>query len=164
MVQKSEHPFYVKSNWNPPVRQSVTLESYLEEVKLSLPEINLTKPKSNLPPAEREALKALKGDKQINLRKADKGTKFYGSFLFGLGVHGKLRTQSVALCCFSITPSFSISSRQIFKSAWTLSKHTQGKQPKTLLAKSAKVHFFLLLSMQSCDVLVAHRLEKKLSH
>ena len=27
---KNIHPFYVKSNWEPPVRQSVTLESYLE--------------------------------------------------------------------------------------------------------------------------------------
>ena len=124
------------------MRQSVTLESYLEEVKLSLPEINLTKPKSNLPPGEHEALKALKGDKQINLRKADKGTKFYGSFPFGLGVHGKLLTQSVALCCFSITPSFSISSRQIFKSAWTLSKHTEGKNPRLSLQKVPKCIFF----------------------
>ena len=65
---------YVKSNWNPPLQQSVALESYLEEVKLSLAEINLTKPKNNLPPAEREALKAVKGDEKTNLRKADKGT------------------------------------------------------------------------------------------
>jgi len=41
------------------VQQSVDLESYFEEVKLSLAEINLTKPKNHLPPAEREALKAL---------------------------------------------------------------------------------------------------------
>ena len=65
---------FLKSNWNPPVQQSVAEESYLEEVKLSLAEINLAKPKNNLPPAEREALKALKGDKQINLRKADNDT------------------------------------------------------------------------------------------
>ena len=51
-TEKEQHPFYVKSNWNPPVQQS----------------------KNNLPPAEREALKALKGDEQINLKKADKGT------------------------------------------------------------------------------------------
>ena len=31
---KSIHPFYVKSNWEPPVQPSVTLEHYLEEVKL----------------------------------------------------------------------------------------------------------------------------------
>ena len=71
-AEKEQHPFYVKSNWNPLVQQSVNFESYLEEVKISLAEINLTRPKNNLPPAEREALKALKGDKEINLRKTDK--------------------------------------------------------------------------------------------
>ena len=30
------HPLYMKSQWNPPVQKSVALESYLEEVKLSL--------------------------------------------------------------------------------------------------------------------------------
>ena len=70
-TEKEQHPFYVKSNWNPPLQQSVALESYLEEVKISLAEINLTKPKNNLPPAEHEALKALKGDEQINPKKAD---------------------------------------------------------------------------------------------
>ena len=71
---EKEHPSYVKSNWNPPVQQSVALESYLEGVKISLAEINLVIPKTNLPHAEREALKELKGDKQMNLRKADNGT------------------------------------------------------------------------------------------
>ena len=73
-TEKKQHPFYIKSNWNPLVQQSVALESYLEEVKISLTEIDLTKPKNNLPPTEREALKALKVDEQINLKKADKGT------------------------------------------------------------------------------------------
>ena len=68
-AEKEHHRFYVKSNWNSPVQQSVALESCLEEVKLSLAEINLTKPKKNLPPTEREALKALKGDKQVKLIK-----------------------------------------------------------------------------------------------
>ena len=73
-TEKEQHPFYVKSNWNPLVQQSVALESYLEEVKISLTEINLTKPKNNLPPTELKALKALKVDEQINLKKADKDT------------------------------------------------------------------------------------------
>jgi len=30
------HPFHVKSNWIPPVQQSVAHESYLEEVKVQL--------------------------------------------------------------------------------------------------------------------------------
>ena len=53
---------------------TLNLESYLEEVKLQLAEIKFTKPKNNLPPVEREALKSLKRDKAINIRKADKGT------------------------------------------------------------------------------------------
>ena len=54
------HPYHVKSAWEPPIQRSVALESYLEEVKSDLAEIEITKPKNNLPPAEREALRALK--------------------------------------------------------------------------------------------------------
>ena len=68
---KEPHPFHVKSIWKPPVQPSVALESYLEEVKTQLAE---AKPKNNLPLAERKALKALKRDNEINLKKADKGT------------------------------------------------------------------------------------------
>ena len=50
------------------------LESYLEELKSDLAEIEITKPKNNLPPAERETFGALKRDTEINLKKADKGT------------------------------------------------------------------------------------------
>ena len=73
-TEKEQHPFYIKSNWNPPVLQSVALESNFEEVKISLAEINLTKPKDNLLPTVWEALRTSKGDEKINLRKADKGT------------------------------------------------------------------------------------------
>ena len=48
--------------------------NYLEEVESDLAEIEITKPKNNLPPAEREALRALKRGAEINLKKADKGT------------------------------------------------------------------------------------------
>ena len=72
--ESEPHPLYMKSNWNPPVQKSVALESYLEEVKLSLAEINLTKPKNNLPAGEHVALDNLRSDKQINLKKADKAT------------------------------------------------------------------------------------------
>ena len=68
------HPYHVKSAWEPPIQRSVALESYLEEVKSDLAEIEITKPKNNLPPAEREALRALKRGTEINLKKADKGT------------------------------------------------------------------------------------------
>ena len=68
------HPFHVKSDWEPPVQQSVSLESFLERVKSDLTEVNITKPKKNLSPAERKALIELKNNTKINIRKADKGT------------------------------------------------------------------------------------------
>lgn len=67
------HPFHVKSTWEQPI-QSITLESYLEEVKSELAEIELKKPKNNLPPANSKAIKALKRDTEINLKKTNKGT------------------------------------------------------------------------------------------
>ena len=41
------HPFYVNSNLEPPVQQSVALESYmyLEEIKMQLAQTPITKPK-----------------------------------------------------------------------------------------------------------------------
>ena len=68
------HPFQVKSAWKPPLQPSVAHKSYLEEVKIQLAELELKNPKDNLNPAEREALKALKLDTNINLKKADKET------------------------------------------------------------------------------------------
>ena len=61
------HPFHVKSNWIPLVQKSVALESYLEEVKVQLAEIQLTKPKDNLLNTERKALKTLRENPSINL-------------------------------------------------------------------------------------------------
>ena len=71
---KEPHPFHVKSDWEPPVQQSVSLESFLERVKSDLAEVNITKLKNNLSPAERKALIDLKNNTEINIRKADKGT------------------------------------------------------------------------------------------
>ena len=67
-------PFHVKSNWKPLVTQSVALESYLDEVKIDLSEATFTKPEDNLTIGERKALKDLKNNTKINLKKADKGT------------------------------------------------------------------------------------------
>jgi len=61
----TNHIFHVKST----IQQSVALESYLEEVKGELAELKLTKPKNNLLPAERAALKALKRDSGITIKK-----------------------------------------------------------------------------------------------
>ena len=70
------HPLYVNSNWEPPVQQSVALESYmyLEEIKMQLAETPITKPKHNLPLNERKAITKLKDYSEINVKKADKGT------------------------------------------------------------------------------------------
>ena len=68
------HPFHVKSTWKPLVQPSVALESYLEEVKIKLAELEPKNLKDNLNPAERETLNTLKRDTNINLKKADKGT------------------------------------------------------------------------------------------
>lgn len=50
------------------------LESHLEEVKFQLDEIQITKPKDNLPNTERKALKTLQEDPNVNL-KPDKATQ-----------------------------------------------------------------------------------------
>ena len=67
-------PYHVKSNWIPQVQPSVALESYLEEVKLQLAEIKLSQPRNNLSSKEREALQSLKRNKDLNVKKADKGS------------------------------------------------------------------------------------------
>ena len=71
---KGKHPFHVKSNWVPPVQPSVALESYLENVKVGLAEITVQKPKYNLSRKEHTAVKELKQNTAINLKKADKGS------------------------------------------------------------------------------------------
>ena len=71
---KEPHPFHVKSNWMPPVQQSITPESYLESVKTQLADMRINKPKNNLSCNEMAALKEPKNNSAINLKKADKGT------------------------------------------------------------------------------------------
>lgn len=72
--ESEQHPFYVKSNWEPPVQQSVALETYLEEVRVKLVEIELIKPRNNLPFKERKALRKLRSNSEIVIKKANKGT------------------------------------------------------------------------------------------
>ena len=69
------HPFHVKSGWIPPVQQSVALESYLEETRVLLAEVQLSKPKNNLSHNEQRDLKMLTENTEINLNKADKGAR-----------------------------------------------------------------------------------------
>ena len=72
--EKEPHPFHVKSDWNPPVQHSVAIETFLEEVRFELATTNIEKPKDNLAHGEGCALKELSRDKNIILRKADKGS------------------------------------------------------------------------------------------
>jgi hypothetical protein len=71
---KEPHPFHVKSDWEPPVQNSVALESYLESVKIQLAEIMPSGTKNNLSRNEHKALKELKNNTKIVIKKADKGT------------------------------------------------------------------------------------------
>ena len=65
----SIHPFYEKSNWEPLVQPSVTLEHYLDEIKLEIAEIRITRPKQNLSRKERKlALNALKQNRDLNFK------------------------------------------------------------------------------------------------
>ena len=73
-TDKEPHPLHVKSDWDPPVQPSVALETFLEEVKFELASIKLNRPKDNLSQGERKALKQLSRDKNIVIKKADKGT------------------------------------------------------------------------------------------
>ena len=71
---KEQHPFHVKSDWEPPVQPSVALETYLEEVKGQLAEIELFKPRNNLPSEERKAIRNQRSNSDIVIKKADKGS------------------------------------------------------------------------------------------
>ena len=66
---REPHPFHVKSTWMPHVQHSVALESYLENVKTQLAEIKIIKPRNNLSRKEVKALKELKINLAINLKK-----------------------------------------------------------------------------------------------
>ena len=74
MENKEQHPFHVKSDWEPPVQPSVALETYLEVVKLQLANIKTITPRNNLPKREQHAIKQLKQNPDINIKRADKGS------------------------------------------------------------------------------------------
>ena len=73
-TESNQHPFHIKSNWEPPVQQSVALETFLEKVRVQLAEIELIKPRNNLPFKERKALRELRSNSEIIIKKTDKGT------------------------------------------------------------------------------------------
>ena len=72
--KKKQHPFHVNSNWKPPITQSVALKSYLDELKSELSKATFVKPRDNLTKSERKALKNIKTNTKIKVKKADKGT------------------------------------------------------------------------------------------
>ena len=72
----------------PPIQLSVALESYFEEVKFQLAEIQMT---NNLPNTKRKALKTLQEDPNINL-KADKATQ-----MVVLNTENKIREGQIQL-------------------------------------------------------------------
>ena len=73
-TESEQHPFHIKSNWEPPVQQPVALETFLEKVRVQLAEIELIKPRNNLPFKERKALRELRSNSEIIIKKTDKGT------------------------------------------------------------------------------------------
>ena len=72
--KSNPHPFHVKSSWQPPPQQSVALENYLERTKLEIASLVFSDTKNNLTAKQRQTLKALNANSDINLKKADKGT------------------------------------------------------------------------------------------
>ena len=72
---KEQNPFHVKSDWKPPVQPSVQpLETYLEEVKLQLANVNTITPRNNIPKREKLAPKQLKQNANINITGAHKAS------------------------------------------------------------------------------------------
>ena len=71
---KEQHPVPVKSDWKPQVQPSFALETWLEEVKGQLAEIELFKPRNNLPCEERKAIRDLRSNSDIVIKKTDKGS------------------------------------------------------------------------------------------
>ena len=72
--KSNPHTFHVKSSWQPPPQQSVVLEYYLERTKLEIASLVFSDTKDNLTAKQRQTLKALNANSDINLKKADKGT------------------------------------------------------------------------------------------
>ena len=60
------HPFHVKSTWQPPIQNSVTLERYQEETKLELASTVFHTPLDNISANERIAIGSLKRNSEIN--------------------------------------------------------------------------------------------------
>ena len=69
-----QHPFHVKPSWIPPIQRSVSLETYLEEVKIKLAELHWLNLKIICHPASNELSRSLLTTKKLFSKKKDKGT------------------------------------------------------------------------------------------
>ena len=67
------HPFHVKSIWHPPPQPSVALESYLERTKYENASSTFSSGRDNLSAKQRQALKTLRTNSEVNLKKSRQG-------------------------------------------------------------------------------------------
>ena len=61
----------MKSSWELPIKPSVALETYLEESKTQLAGVNIFKSKTDFPHRERQAIKKIEQNTNINVQKAN---------------------------------------------------------------------------------------------
>ena len=64
------HPFHVKSNWQPPPQASAALENYFKRTKYEIATISFCDTQDNLLAKEREALRRLRANTQVNIKKS----------------------------------------------------------------------------------------------
>ncbi len=72
---RTREPFTNKSNWDPPNKMIPdTILTKINQMENEIKELAITKEKPNCPPEEIKALKKLKSNPNIIIKKADKGT------------------------------------------------------------------------------------------
>jgi hypothetical protein len=66
-------PFVTKSNWNPPILESMPLKNYFNKTKYELKRLQTQRIENNLSHRERHALRSLKNNHNTIIKPADKG-------------------------------------------------------------------------------------------
>ena len=72
--KKRATPLHVKSSGELPIKPLVALETYLGESKTQLAAVKIFKPKTNFPHRERQAIKEIEQNTNVNVKKANKWT------------------------------------------------------------------------------------------
>ena len=72
--ESKPHPFHVNPKWQPPPQPSVALENYLERTKFEIATTVFSDARDNLSAKQRQTLSALRANKRVNIKRADKGT------------------------------------------------------------------------------------------